>query len=160
MRTLRLVAAVVGTLTLGSCADEGSDVIEFDGQCDGTYDILPPEQGDPVSRTRVVIDAVCDLGPLGDLDVQTFQVIDNNGDGTANLTGSSIYSDDFGNEIFSGFVGSSNDTNTGVTFGGTEMYEGGLGDYEAATGSADLSGITNQANGTISYLVQGELDPN
>ena len=160
MRTLRLVASVVGALALTSCNSDGNDVIEFDGQCDGTYEVLPPDPGDPSFRTRVVIDAFCELGPLGEFDVQTFQIIDDNGNGTANLTGSSIYTDDVGNELFSAFVGSSSDTNTGVTFGGTESYDGGLGDFDAATGSADISGITNLASQTISYLVQGQLAPN
>lgn len=160
MRALRMVACVVGALALASCGDDGNDVIEFDGQCDGTYDVLPPEVGDPASRTRVVINAFCNLGPLGDFDAQTFQIVDDNGNGTASLIASTIYTDDFGNELYSDFLGSSSDTNTGVTFGGTETYDGGFGDYENATGSADISGITNLSNQTISYLVQGELAPN
>ena len=107
MRTLRLVASVVGVLALTSCGSDGNDVIEFDGQCDGTYEVLPPEVGDPPSRTRVVIDAFCELGSLGDFDVQTFQFVDDNGDGTADLTASTIYTDAFGNELFSDFAGTS-----------------------------------------------------
>jgi hypothetical protein len=160
MRTMRLVASVVGALALTSCGSDGNDVIEFDGQCDGSYEVLPPELGDPPFRTRVVIDAFCELGSLGDFQVQTFQFVDDNDDGTADLTASTIYTDAFGNELFSDFAGTSTETGTGVTFGGTETYEGGIGDYGAATGSADISGITNLADQTISYIVQGELAPN
>jgi hypothetical protein len=153
------MACVLGTVALAGCAESNTIVI-VDGQCDGTYEILPPEAGDPSTRTRIVIDALCDLGPLGEFTAQTFQVIDQVGSDNATLSGSTIYTDGFGNELFSAFTGSSLDNPVGVSFEGVEFYEGGIGDYGAATGSADLQGTTSLASQTIVYTVLGEVELN
>lgn len=159
MRLSRVVLSLASAIALGSCSDSNA-AIAFDGQCDTTYDFLPPQGGDPEFRSRIEINGVCDLGPLGVFDVQTFQVIDDLGNDTATLSGSTIYADDFGNELFSDFSGTSSNTATGVTFGGTETYDGGIGDFENATGSADISGIGTLSGQTLTYLVQGEVEPN
>jgi hypothetical protein len=81
-------------------------------------------------------------------------------DGTLLIVNTAVYTAANGDKLFSTFLGSGVPTSTGVSFSGTETYDGGTGRFADATGSATLVGsaeFTSPSAGVGQYSVEGTI---
>ncbi|HEY1458872.1 MAG TPA: hypothetical protein VGH59_02315 [Casimicrobiaceae bacterium] len=77
------------------------------------------------------------------------------------IVNTTVYTAANGDMLFSNFVGAGVFTSaTGVSFSGTETYDGGTGRFADATGSAALPGtaeFTSPTAGVGQYSVEGTI---
>lgn len=153
---MRMVRTALALLPLVACGDDASDSIAFDGGCEFTYVTEPPQEGDPLNRTRLLITSDCNYGDLGDFTAVTNMISDDNGDGTADWSGEVLYTASSGDQLGGRFVGTATFTGEDAgNFDGTETYDGGTGIYEDTTGDADVVGSFAAGSGTTT--VDGQV---
>ncbi len=155
---MRMVRTALALLPLVACGDDSSDNIAFDGGCEFTYTTEPPEVGDPATRTRLLILSTCNYGDLGMFNGVTNMTSDDNGDGTADWTGESLYTASSGDQLGASFTGTATFTGEDAgEFDGTETYQGGTGIYEDTTGDADVVGSFSGGSGSTTVDGQASL---
>lgn len=153
---MRVAKAVLALLPLVACGDDSSNTIAFDGGCEFTYTTEPPQVGDPVTRTRLLITSDCNYGDLGSFTAVTSMFSDDNGDGTAAWSGAVLYTASSGDQLGGSFTGTATFTGEDAgNFDGTETYDGGTGIYEDTTGDAEIVGSFSAGSGTTT--VDGQV---
>jgi len=147
----------------------------------GTCGILLPvmnASGDPAAPSRplhgscqttfaftqtgsIDIEGTCYYSHLGLTTSVAEQIILPGPGGTQLIFNTAVYTAANGDMLFSNFVGAGVFTSaTGVSFSGTETYDGGTGRFADATGSATLVGtaeFTSPSAGVGQYSVEGTI---
>ena len=106
------------------------------------------------------IEGTCHYSHLGLTTSVAEQIITPRPDGSLLIVNTAVYTAADGDTLFSTFFGIGVPTSTGVSFSGTETYDGGTGRFSDANGSATLVGsaeFTSPSAGVGQYSLEGTI---
>jgi hypothetical protein len=148
--------AALADRSAAATAGAASPVRPFGGRCD-TAITFQPLAGDPPNLLRLHIEYVCQLQHLGRTTAIAEQIVTFTGPTTAVASNTTKYTAANGDQLFASWTGTSVSDGPLVKFSGTELYAGGTGRFEGATGSSLISGSASFGTNTGQFTATGTL---
>ena len=151
--SLGACAILLGVPVMNATGKPAAPSRPLDGSCQTTFILTSPES--------IHIEGTCHYSHLGLTTSVAEQIIMQLPDGTLHIANTAVYTAANGDKLYSHFAGTGVFTATGgVSFSGTETYDGGMGRFADATGSTALAGtaqFTSPTAGVGQYSVEGTI---